>query len=172
MRRSFALVSWIVTLLILTAGAGADPLAVQQQLLDALARGDVAAAVALFTDDAVVDAPGGLCTKTPCVGNAAIQKDLERLVADKSRRVTTLNTYVSGNVLVTRFAEWRHTDGGSRPHHPLGDSRDARGQDRVCPMLHAGADRFADGPFPRVGAGAIEPARLWGRGGRPDQGGP
>jgi hypothetical protein len=103
MRRSFALVSWIVTLLILTAGAGADPLAVQQQLLDALARGDVAAAVALFTDDAVVDAPSGLCTKTPCVGKAAIQKDLERLVADKSRRVTTLNTYVSGNVLVTRF---------------------------------------------------------------------
>ena len=78
-------------------------MAVQQQLFDALAQGDVAAAVALFTDDAVVDVPSGLCTKTPCVGKAAIQKDLERLVADKSRRVTTPNTYFSGNVLVTRF---------------------------------------------------------------------
>jgi hypothetical protein len=81
----------------------ADPVAVQQQLLDALARGDVAAAVALFTDDAVIDSESGHCAKAPCVGRAAIQKDLERYVADKSRRVTVLNTFVSGSVLVTRF---------------------------------------------------------------------
>lgn len=107
MLRSFAVKSF-VTLLILTAAAGGalaqgDPVAVQQQLFAALARGDVEAAVALFTDDAVIDAESGLCAKAPCVGKAAIQKDFERYVADKSRRVTALNTYVSGNVLVTRF---------------------------------------------------------------------
>ena len=107
MLKSFAIVSWVAALLILVAAAGAlaqgDPVAVQQQLLDALARGDVAGALALFTEDAVIDAPSGLCMRAPCVGKAAIQKDLERLVADRSRRVTPLNTYVSGNVLVTRF---------------------------------------------------------------------
>ena len=99
---------WVAVLLIAAAGAGgaiarADPVAVQQQLLDALARGDVQAAVALFTNDAVIDTESGLCARAPCVGKVAIQKDFERYVADKSRRVTTLGTYVSGNILVTRF---------------------------------------------------------------------
>ena len=101
-------VRWIAVLLIAAAGAGgaiarADPVVVQQQLLDALARGDVQAAVALFTDDAVIDTESGLCAKAPCVGKVAIQKDFERYVADKSRRVKSLGTYVSGNILVTRF---------------------------------------------------------------------
>ena len=95
-------------LLIAAASAGgaiarADPVVVQQQLLDALARGDVQAAVALFTDDAVIDTESGLCARAPCVGKVAIQKDFERYVADKSRRVKSLGTYVSGNILVTRF---------------------------------------------------------------------
>jgi hypothetical protein len=77
--------------------------AVQQQLFAALDRGDVTAALALFTEDAVIDAESGFCAKAPCVGKTAIQKDLERFVADKSRRVSVLNTYGSGNVLVTRF---------------------------------------------------------------------
>ncbi len=106
MLKSFA-VRWLAALLMLAAGSGAfaqgDPVAVQQQLFDALARGDVAAALALFTEDAVIDSESGLCAKAPCVGKAAIQKDLERFVNDKSRHVTPLNTYVSGNVLVTRF---------------------------------------------------------------------
>jgi hypothetical protein len=106
MLKSFA-VKAFVALLILGPAAGtlaqADPVAVQQQLLDALARGDVTGALALFTDDAVIDAQSGFCASAPCVGKAAIQKDLERYVADKSRRVTPLNTYVSGNVLLTRF---------------------------------------------------------------------
>jgi hypothetical protein len=101
-------VKWPAVLLILVAGAGgtiaqADPVAVQQQLLDTLARGDVRAALALFTDDAVIDTESGLCASAPCVGKAAIQKDFERYVMDKSRRVIPLNTYASGNVLVTRF---------------------------------------------------------------------
>src|ERR1700683_2107483 len=95
------------SLLIFVAGAWwgtlaqADPLIVEQQLLDALARGDVQAALALFTEDAVIDSESGLCAKAPCVGKAAIRKDFERYVADKSRRVTPLNTYVSGDVMVT-----------------------------------------------------------------------
>jgi hypothetical protein len=106
MLKSFA-VKWSAALLILGGVAGVlaqdNPMAVQQQLLDALARGDVGSALALFTDDSVIDAESGLCAKAPCVGKAAIQKDLERYVADKSRRVTAINTYASGNVLVTRF---------------------------------------------------------------------
>lgn len=94
-------------LLLVGAAAGAlaqeDPVAVQQKLFDALARGDVAAALTLFTEDSVIDAESGFCAKAPCVGKAAIQKDLERFVTDKSRHVTAINTYASGNVLVTRF---------------------------------------------------------------------
>jgi ketosteroid isomerase-like protein len=107
MPRSLVVVSGFTMLLSLAVAAGAlaqgDPVAVQQQLFEALARGDVAGALALFTDDAVIDAPSGPCLPAPCVGKAAIQQDLERLVADKSRRVTALSTYVSGNVLVSRL---------------------------------------------------------------------
>jgi hypothetical protein len=106
MCKSFS-VRWFAAALIVTAGwagiAHADPVVVQQQLFAALDRGDVTAALALFTEDAVIDAESGLCAKAPCVGKTAIQKDLERFVADKSRRVSVLNTYGSGNVLVTRF---------------------------------------------------------------------
>jgi hypothetical protein len=106
MLKSFA-VKCFAALLLVGASAGVlaqeDPVAVQKQLLEALTRGDVAAALALFTDDSVIDAESGLCAKAPCVGKAAIQKDLERYVADKSRRVTPINTYATGNVLVTRF---------------------------------------------------------------------
>jgi ketosteroid isomerase-like protein len=107
MDRSFSVVIWSAAILIVAAATGAlaqgDPVAVQQQLFDALARGDVAGAVALFAEDAVIDVPSGLCVMAPCVGKAAIQKDLERLMADKSRRVSTLSTNVAGNVVTTRF---------------------------------------------------------------------
>lgn len=110
MLKSFAVAipRLVAALLIVAAGAGAapaqaDPVTIEQQLLEALARGDVQAALALFTEDAVIDSESGLCAKAPCVGKAAIQKDFERYVADKSRRVTPLKTYVSGDVLVTRF---------------------------------------------------------------------
>jgi len=109
MLKTFAAVNvrWFAALLILVAATGAmaqeDPVAVQQKLLDALARGDVGEALSLFTEDAVIDAQSGYCAKAPCVGKPAIRKDFERYVADKSRRATPLNTYVSGNVLITRF---------------------------------------------------------------------
>jgi hypothetical protein len=94
----------LLALSVAAAGtAQADPVAVQTQLIDALARGDVSTALTLFTDDAVIDTESGLCAAAPCVGKAAIQKDLERFTADKSRRVTPLNTYATGEVLLTRF---------------------------------------------------------------------
>jgi ketosteroid isomerase-like protein len=98
---------WLAAPLLLAGASVAvgqdDSAAVQQQLLDALARGDVATALTLFTDDAVIDSESGLCAKAPCVGKAAIQKDLERFAADRSRHVTVLTTYETGNILVTRF---------------------------------------------------------------------
>src|ERR1700691_5292586 len=63
----------------------------------------VGGAITFFTDDSVIDSESGLCARAPCVGKAAIQKDLERFAADKSRHITVLGTYVSGDVLVTRF---------------------------------------------------------------------
>lgn len=98
---------WVAALLMLAATplalAQSDPVAVQQTLINALAQGDVAAALAVFTDDAIIDAESGQCAAAPCVGKEAIRKDLERYLIDKSRRITPLNTFVSGNVLVTRF---------------------------------------------------------------------
>jgi hypothetical protein len=107
MFNSFAVKCLVALLIVGTAAAASaapeDPVAVQQQLLDDLAQGNVGGALGLFTDDAVIDSESGFCASAPCVGKTAIQKDLERYVADKSRRVTTLNTYVTGNVLLTRF---------------------------------------------------------------------
>src|SRR6202048_2314722 len=104
--RSAALAAGLTALCLLTLAAGATaqggPEDVQQQLMNALSRGGVTAALALFTDDAVIDSQSGQCTDAPCVGKAAIRKDLERLVQDKSRRVTPLHTYLDGHVLVTR----------------------------------------------------------------------
>ena len=64
--------------------------------MEAIARGDVAAALALYNDDAVLQG-GLLCTAAPCVGKGAIQKELERRVARKDR-ATIIRKYVSGNV--------------------------------------------------------------------------
>ena len=65
----------------------------------AQSRGDVTAALALYSDDAIVQY-GGLCW-TPCVGKTAIQKELERRVAAKNRW-TIIGKYVSGNVAVVQ----------------------------------------------------------------------
>jgi hypothetical protein len=100
-------IRWGIPLLIIVVAAAtaahADPVDVQHQFLDSLDRGDVAGAMTLFTDDAVIDSESGNCAAAPCVGKAAIQNDLERIVKDRSRHVTVLNTYVSGDVVVTRF---------------------------------------------------------------------
>src|SRR5216683_1110967 len=71
--RSAALAAGLTALFILTVTtavvAQGNPEEVQQQLLSALSRGDVTAALALFTDDAVIDSQSGLCTDAPCVGD-------------------------------------------------------------------------------------------------------
>src|SRR5438105_5182202 len=81
------------------APAEVDPASLVERDLAAESRGDVAAALALYSDDAIVQY-GGLCW-TPCVGKAAIQKELERRVAAKNRWSIT-GKYVSGNVAVVQ----------------------------------------------------------------------
>lgn len=50
----------------------------------ALNRGDVAGVMAAYADDAVFDG-WGLCAPNPCVGKAAIQREIERQVADRTQ---------------------------------------------------------------------------------------
>jgi len=76
-----------------------DPLSLVQRDLADETRGDVAGAVALYSDDAVIQ-NGGLCTPT-CVGKEAIQKEIERRVAAKNRW-KIVGSYVSANVAVVK----------------------------------------------------------------------
>jgi hypothetical protein len=63
--------------------AATDLRVLYQQHNDAQNRGDAAAAMAIFADDAAVQA-GGICTM-PCVGKAAIQREVERRIAEKAQ---------------------------------------------------------------------------------------
>jgi hypothetical protein len=105
MYRFFCLVTLFAATLTLAAStvalAQVDPKALREQQFAAIARGDVAGALALYTEDAVIDGVG-LCAAAPCVGKAAIQKELERRVAEKVH-ATALTYYVSGTVVTTRF---------------------------------------------------------------------
>ena len=106
MHRPYCLPLWCATILLVAAATGAraqvDPKALLQKQFETLARGDVAGALALYTDDAVVDG-AGLCAAAPCVGKAAIQKEFENRIANKVH-ATGLNYYVSGTVVTTRYA--------------------------------------------------------------------
>jgi hypothetical protein len=82
-----------------SAPAEVDPASLAERDLAAESRGDVASALALYSDDAIVQY-GGLCW-TPCVGKPAIQKELERRVEAKNRW-TIIGKYVSGNVAVVQ----------------------------------------------------------------------
>ena len=94
------LLASILALVVSTpAPAKEDPASLAQRELAAENRGDVAAALASYSDDAIVQY-GGLCW-TPCVGKAAIQKELERRVAAKNQ-FTIIGKYVSGNVAVVQ----------------------------------------------------------------------
>lgn len=63
--------------------------------IDPLNLGNVARAMAALTEDAVFEGYG-LCAAASCVGKAAIQKEVERLVADKTKI-----TVISGSDRVT-----------------------------------------------------------------------
>ncbi len=103
MSRSIFVVIALASILALAASTPApgkeNPASLAQRELAAESRGDVGAALALYSDDAIVQY-GGLCW-TPCVGKAAIQKELERRVAAKNRW-TIIGKYVSGNVAVVQ----------------------------------------------------------------------
>jgi hypothetical protein len=79
--------------------AKVNPASLAEQDLAAESRGDVAAALALYSDKAIIQ-NGGLCW-TPCVGKAAIQKELERRVAARNQ-FKIIGKYVSGNVAVVQ----------------------------------------------------------------------
>jgi len=81
------------------APAQVDPASLAEQDLAAESRGDVAAALALYSDNAIVQY-GGLCW-SPCVGKAAIRKELERRAAAKNQ-FKIIGKYVSGNVAVVQ----------------------------------------------------------------------
>src|SRR5436190_13280405 len=103
MSRSIFSVTLLASMLALAvptpAAAEVDPASLAERDLAAESRGDVAAALALYSDDAIVQY-GGLCW-TPCVGKAAIQKELERRIEAKNRW-TIIGKYVSGNVAVVQ----------------------------------------------------------------------
>ena len=63
--------------------AATDLRVVFQQQNDAQNRGDVAAVMATYAGDATVQA-GGICTM-PCAGKAAIQREVERRIAEKAQ---------------------------------------------------------------------------------------
>jgi hypothetical protein len=79
--------------------ATVNPALLAEQDLAAESRGDVATALALYSDDAIVQY-GGLCW-TGCTGKAAIQKELERRVAAKNEW-KIIGKYVSGNTAVVQ----------------------------------------------------------------------
>jgi ketosteroid isomerase-like protein len=64
--------------------------------------GNVAGAMAALTDDPVFEGYG-LCAAAPCAGKAAIQKEVERLVADNTKSDPDGGgARVTGNILTTR----------------------------------------------------------------------
>jgi hypothetical protein len=81
--------------------ATVNPASLAEQELAAENRGDAAAALAFYSDDAIVQA-GGLCW-THCVGKAAIQNELKRRVAAKNQW-KIIAKFVSGNVAVVQTA--------------------------------------------------------------------
>jgi len=76
-----------------------DPALLAEQDIAAQSRGDVAASIALYSDDAIVQY-GGLCW-TSCVGKAAVQKEIERRIAARNH-AKIIGKYVSGNVAVVK----------------------------------------------------------------------
>jgi hypothetical protein len=100
MNRPIFFVTLLASIFVLAASTPApakdNALSLAQRDAAAMGRGDVAAALALYSDDAVMQA-GPLCNATPCVGKAAIQKNLEARVAAKAH-ATIIGKYVSGNV--------------------------------------------------------------------------
>jgi hypothetical protein len=95
----------------LLAGAGApaarpalaqqpEPSAVLVGLTDALSRGDLAASMGFFTEDAAF-LGGQNCFPTACLGKAAIQRELAAEVAGHAR-VAITHVHADGNIVSGR----------------------------------------------------------------------
>jgi hypothetical protein len=90
-----------------------DPLTLAERDLAAESRGDVAGALALYADDAIIQ-NGGLCWKA-CTGTAAIKKELERRVAAKNQfqivaKLRYGNVAVVGTELKIGYIAWTGVD--------------------------------------------------------------
>ncbi|MBI2320964.1 MAG: nuclear transport factor 2 family protein [Chloroflexi bacterium] len=85
----------------LAASAQTDPAALIRQYFEARDRGDVAATMAFYADDAVLEG-AGLCSPNRCAGKAAIQREIERQVAAKVQTTIT-DSQVSGNAVTVRL---------------------------------------------------------------------
>lgn len=82
--------------------AQSDPSAVAQQYIAADNRGDTAALLGLLSDDATISGIG-LCEQSPCVGKAAIEREIARAQGDNTQR-TVAGVDVSGNTATARVA--------------------------------------------------------------------
>lgn len=91
-----------------TRTQGPDLAAILRQHYDAVNKGDIPGAVAMFADDAVA-VRGSLCpVASPCKDKAAIQKQLEREPGLKVQ-YTVANTEVSGDKVAVR-TEFRNVN--------------------------------------------------------------
>lgn len=84
-----------------TATAEVSASTLFQQLDDAINGGDVAAAMALFSDDAVSEG-GPQCSAAPCAGKAAIQGDIEYYILLGNVSFSACTTEGSGNTAIAR----------------------------------------------------------------------
>ena len=75
-----------------------DPVAVFRQAIDARNRGDIAAMMALFTDDAVRE--DGSC-QPPCVGLAAVRASFQKNI-DEHLQATVTSAEGSGDTVTAR----------------------------------------------------------------------
>lgn len=82
--------------------AQSDPSAVVQQYIEADNRGDTAVMLGLLSDDTSISGLG-LCAQSPCVGKAAIEREIARGQADKTQH-TIVGMDVSGNTATARLA--------------------------------------------------------------------
>lgn len=79
---------------------GQDAIVVQQRFTDAVRRGDIRAAVAILTDDAIWSGTGR-CAAVMCVGTMAIQAEIAQEIASHIR-ITALSVTANGTQVVQR----------------------------------------------------------------------
>jgi hypothetical protein len=144
-------VLFIILAAVTGARAQVDPKALRQRQIEAAARGDVAGALALYADDAVIDGAGPRVA-APCVGKAAIQKVFERRVAEKTS-ATGLSYYVSGPVVTTRFELRSEATQKAGVERIIGwDIFEIKGDKIVAARAHTLAKQGKIQPRPKGGA--------------------